>query len=131
VTLLYYSFTATTVLSLTYGHDIKSLDHPVVKLVQKLTDIIVKEATPEKAALLETLPFGKLYPPLCPPRNASNIRIVKYLPSWLPGLGFIDRAAIGRELAKDVWEQPFEYTKSEVVSSWGWCSLMVGFTWII
>jgi hypothetical protein len=117
VILLYYSFTATTILSLTYGHDIKSQDHPVVELVKKLTDIIVKEATPEKAAILETFPFGKLHPPLCPPRNALNIRSVKFLPSWLPGLGFIDRAAIGKQISKDVLEQPFEYTKSEVVSS--------------
>jgi hypothetical protein len=32
----------------------------LVKLVQRLTDIIVKEATQEKAALFLTLPFSKL-----------------------------------------------------------------------
>ena len=113
---LHYSFAATTVLSLTYGYDIESEEHPVVRLVQRLTKIIVEEGTAEKAALLETFPFGKLYCPSCSPRIALNIGIVKHLPSWLPGLGFIDRVAIGRELAKDVWEQPFEFTKSEVVS---------------
>jgi len=44
-----------------------------------------------------------------------NIKIVKYLPSWLPGLGFIEQAATSRRLAKEVWDQPFEYTKNEVV----------------
>jgi len=113
---LHCSFTATTILSLTYGYDIKSEEHPVVKLVQRLTNIIAKEGTAERAALLETFPFGKLYSPSCPQRSGLDIGIVKYLPSWLPGLGFLDRVAIGRELAKDAWEQPFEFTKSEVVS---------------
>ncbi|KAJ8596623.1 CyP450 monooxygenase [Rhizopogon salebrosus TDB-379] len=92
------AFSATTVLSLTYGYNIRSEDHPVIKLVRKLTTILAKENTPEKAALLQTFPF------------------VKYLPSWLPGLGFIEHAAAARQLAKSVWEQPFEYTKSEVAA---------------
>ncbi|OAX32460.1 cytochrome P450, partial [Rhizopogon vinicolor AM-OR11-026] len=92
------AFTATTVLSLTYGYNIESQDHPVVKLVQALNDIMTKEATAEKAALLETFPF------------------IKYLPSWIPGLGFLERVATGRQLAKEVWNQPFEYTKGEVAA---------------
>jgi hypothetical protein len=58
---LYCSHAATTVLSFTYGHDIQSQDHPLIKLVQGLTDILVKETTPEKATLLQTFPFSKLH----------------------------------------------------------------------
>ncbi|KAJ8596621.1 CyP450 monooxygenase [Rhizopogon salebrosus TDB-379] len=92
------AFTATTVLSVTYGHNIKSQDHPLVRLAQKMASIVMKEATPGKTALLQTFPF------------------VKYLPSWIPGLDFIEQAAISRQLAKDLWERPFEYTKSEVAA---------------
>jgi hypothetical protein len=109
------------VLSFTYGHDIKSQDHPLVKLVQRLTDIIVKEITPERAALLQTFPFSKLHLPFkfvpsteCS-QNTLNITTVQYLPSLFPGLGFMERAATGKQLAKEVWEQPFECTKREVV----------------
>ncbi|KAJ8588852.1 cytochrome P450 [Rhizopogon salebrosus TDB-379] len=92
------TFTATSVLSQTYGYNIKSQGHPVIKLVENLTNIIAEEGSPEKAALLQTFPF------------------VKYLPSWFPGLGFIDRAANCRQMFKDVVEQPFEYTKGEVAA---------------
>jgi hypothetical protein len=105
------------VLSFTYGYNIRSDDHPVVKLIQKLNDILVKECTAEKAALLQTFPFGKLHLTLRAIHRMPLISeySVKYLPSWLPGLGFIKHAAVARQLAKCVWEQPFEYTKSEVV----------------
>jgi len=84
-------------------------------MAQKLNDVIVKEATPEKAVLLATFPFGKLPCTFMPCAECLNIRIVEYLPSWFPGLGFKEHAAACRKLAKDVQEQPFEYTKSEVV----------------
>jgi hypothetical protein len=69
------SFAATTVLSLTYGYDlsIKSHDHPVVRKAETLANIIAEEGSAERAALLQTLPFGKLYPS-CPLRNALNIK---------------------------------------------------------
>ncbi|OAX44082.1 cytochrome P450 [Rhizopogon vinicolor AM-OR11-026] len=92
------AFMATGLLSLTYGYNIESQDHPMVKLVQKQTNILVKEGTAEKAALLEAFPF------------------IKYLPSWIPGLGFLESVATGRQLAKEVWDQPFEYTKGEVAA---------------
>ncbi|OAX32461.1 cytochrome P450 [Rhizopogon vinicolor AM-OR11-026] len=92
------AFVATTVLSLTYGYNIESQDHPVVKLVQTLNNMLSKEGTPEKSALFETFPF------------------VKYLPSWIPGLGFLGRLATCRRLTKEVWDQPFEYTKGEVAA---------------
>ena len=50
-----------------------------------------------------------------PLQSVLNIKIVRYLPSWLPGLGFLERVASCRRLAKEVWNQPFEYTKNEVV----------------
>jgi len=56
------SFAATTVLSLTYGYSIESLNHPIVKLVQELNHVTAREATPEKAALLDIFPFGKFHP---------------------------------------------------------------------
>jgi hypothetical protein len=53
---------------------------------------------------------------------------VKYLPSWIPGLGFMERAATGKQLAKEVWEQPFKYTKNEVVRDSKLSLLVVCFT---
>jgi hypothetical protein len=78
-------FAATTVLSVTYGHKIKSQDHPVVRLVHKMASIIVKEATPEKAALLQTFPFGKLQLPFVPSTECceyQNSQISALLDPW-------------------------------------------------
>ncbi|KAG1746225.1 cytochrome P450 [Suillus lakei] len=100
------TFAATAVLSLTYGYEIKSQDHPVFQMAQNLLEVVLKETTPEKAALMATFPFGCL-----------KIRIVEHLPSWLPGLGFKAHAATCRTMAKDLREQPFEYTRNEVSAS--------------
>jgi hypothetical protein len=78
-------FAATTVLSVTYGHNIKSQDHPVVGLVQKMASIVVKEGTPEKAALLQTFPFGKIQLPFVPSTECceyQNSQIFALLDPW-------------------------------------------------
>ena len=116
-------------LSLAYGYNIKSLDHPVVKLVQEFNHIITA-ATPEKAALLDIFPFGEHDTPFHP-RSALNIAIVKYMPSWIPGLGFLERAAVSRKMVIEVLEQPFEYTKNEVVSDSNIFLLLVCFNSIL
>jgi hypothetical protein len=80
---VHYSFTATSVLSQTYGYNIKSQGHPVIKLVENLTNIIAEEGSPEKAALLQTFPFGKLY--LLPSTECSEYQssqISAFLVSW-------------------------------------------------
>jgi hypothetical protein len=82
---LHCSFTATGLLSLTYGYNIESQDHPVVKLVQNLTNIIVEEGTAEKAAFLETFPFSELHVPFVVSAECFEYRnspISSFLDSW-------------------------------------------------
>ncbi|OJA09219.1 hypothetical protein AZE42_00713 [Rhizopogon vesiculosus] len=76
---------ATGLLSLTYGYNIESQDHPMVKLVQKQTNILVKEGTAEKAALLEAFPFSKLLLPFVVSPECFehwNSQISSILDSW-------------------------------------------------
>jgi len=102
------------VLSLAYGYDITSLDHPVVKMLQEFNHIVTA-ATPERAALIDIFPFGK-HSTSFHPQSALNIPTVEYLPSWIPGLGFLERAEVSKKMVPAVLGEPFDYTKNEVVS---------------
>jgi hypothetical protein len=61
----------------------------------------------------------------------TNVITVKHLPSWLPGLGFMERVAVGKQLSKLVWERPFEETKSAVVRDSNISLLVLCFTSVI
>ncbi|THH03724.1 hypothetical protein EW145_g6055 [Phellinidium pouzarii] len=87
-------YSASTILSVAYGHHVKSEDDPLTKLIEKSRPVVFGPGAP-----------GTTLVDLCP--------ILRFLPSFLPGFRYKRLAAQGRDALQEVVEQPFDMVKKQ------------------
>ncbi|EGN98292.1 hypothetical protein SERLA73DRAFT_91572 [Serpula lacrymans var. lacrymans S7.3] len=86
------------IMAATYGYDPSPRHDPLVTIVERSVDMIVKALRPEVASILDALPF------------------LRHLPSWFPGAGFQRDAIECRKVTAEMVELPFKYTKSSLTA---------------
>ncbi|KIJ60841.1 hypothetical protein HYDPIDRAFT_97981 [Hydnomerulius pinastri MD-312] len=91
------TFTASTVLSVTYGYNAASHDDPLVELVNQAMVLLMKGNEFSKVIFFTMFPF------------------LQYLPTWLPGLGFFRDAQASRKFSRLMLDAPFEHVKKSMV----------------
>ncbi|KIK74882.1 hypothetical protein PAXRUDRAFT_835861 [Paxillus rubicundulus Ve08.2h10] len=89
------TFSATVVLSVTYGYDTNS-GEDFAKSLKRAADILARCGTPEAGAFCAAFPF------------------VKKLPAWFPFMGFKSAAAECAKLAKDARNQSYAWVRKQV-----------------
>ncbi|KAF5325127.1 hypothetical protein D9619_010038 [Psilocybe cf. subviscida] len=99
--------TAATIMSITYGYDIKAKADPFVHLVDSAAAVLAKAFLPG-AAIVNVFP------------------ILRFLPSWLPGTGFKRDIVEGRELTSKMREIPFRYAEDNIKAGTTVRSLVAG-----
>ncbi|EGO28627.1 hypothetical protein SERLADRAFT_406107 [Serpula lacrymans var. lacrymans S7.9] len=87
-------FAAGTIMQITYGHTVESIDDQYVKLADD--------------ALNASIDYGSAGSEI-----VDLIPVLKYLPKWMPGAGFKRRAAVVRKLVRAMMETPFEMVKKK------------------
>ncbi|KAF4622580.1 hypothetical protein D9613_009398 [Agrocybe pediades] len=86
-----------TILSITYGIQVKEYNDPYVKTIQEGMDILGVASIPG-TYLVDTFP------------------ILKYVPEWLPGASFKRKAREWKDLGRRVVEEPYEAAKRLIAS---------------
>ena len=86
--LLLLSAVGGTVLSMTYGIDIKPIDDPLVELAETAVKTLAKAGS-----------VGLFIMDLIP--------IIKYIPEFVPGAEFKKEARIGRKIVENFRERPY------------------------
>lgn len=81
------------IMRIAYGIDVQSENDPFVKVAERLTNITTQAVIPGKFIV-------------------DSIPIMKYLPSWLPGLQFPKAAAELNKSFQDMLEIPFDHAKN-------------------
>lgn len=93
------TFAGSVILAITYGYDASNnQDDTFISQAKRVIDASGELMTPERAALLTAFP------------------ILAYMPSWLPGGQYKQRAAEIRSLAKRVLDDPFRYVRDEMAN---------------
>ena len=81
---------------------------------------VIEEATEPGAFLADFLPISE-YPLFVTRRFTVNYdSVVKYIPSWFPFAEFKRFAEQGRKQNDELRERPFEFVRSQMVSSIVW-----------
>ncbi|KAG2065218.1 cytochrome P450 [Suillus decipiens] len=93
-----FLYTASIIMSLTYGHDKVSWDALPIKSVAELVELINVGLPPERSAILTAFP------------------ILTRLPAWFPGASFQRIAQRTRNLALKSLNEPFEYVKGNMAA---------------
>ncbi|KAG1807773.1 CyP450 monooxygenase [Suillus subaureus] len=93
-----FLYTASIIMSVTYGHDKVSWDAPPIKSVAELVELINVGLVPERSAILTAFP------------------ILTRLPAWFPGASFQRIAQRTRKLALESMNEPFEYVKRNMAA---------------
>lgn len=93
-----FLYTASIIMSVTYGHDKVCWDAPPIKSVAELVELINVGLPPERSAILTAFP------------------ILTRLPAWFPGASFQRIAQRTRRLALESMDEPFEYVKRNMVT---------------
>ncbi|KAF9463358.1 cytochrome P450 [Collybia nuda] len=88
-------FAAATILPITYGHKITSVDDLFVRLAERAGTLTVESGTPA-ATLVDFIP------------------ILKHVPTWAPFSGFKRRALVARAAVDDMMNVPFDMVKREM-----------------
>ncbi|KAI9068980.1 cytochrome P450 [Trametes sanguinea] len=88
---------AATIMMVTYGHQVKSIDDPYV---------VLAEAVREHAESRPGVEVVDMLP----------IRKFKYLPAWFPGASFQREAAIARDLSFRMRTEPFKMVKEHAAA---------------
>ncbi|CAA7270592.1 unnamed protein product [Cyclocybe aegerita] len=89
------TYTASTIMKIAYGHDVKSLEDPIVKMSLE--------------ALTKTLEFGTVSTTIL-----DFIPALKHLPTWAPGAGFKRRALALRGKVELSQSLPYEQVKQQI-----------------
>ncbi|KAG2035464.1 cytochrome P450 [Suillus americanus] len=93
-----FLYTASIIMSVTYGHEKVSWDAPPIKSVAELSELINVTLPPERSAILTAFP------------------ILTRLPAWFPGASFQRIAHRTRRLALESMNEPFEYVKRNMAA---------------
>ncbi|KAF8637102.1 hypothetical protein AX17_003006 [Amanita inopinata Kibby_2008] len=88
-------FAAATILKITYGRQITSVDDPFVLLAERAGTLTVESGSPA-ATLVDYFP------------------IIKYVPTWAPFAGFKRRALEARKAVETMMNVPFEMVKEDL-----------------
>ncbi|KAG6334580.1 hypothetical protein ID866_4517 [Astraeus odoratus] len=91
-------FSASVIMAITYGYDTIPENDPFVSKLVRFVTIIVEVVTAERAAIFTAFPF------------------LVYIPSWLPGGVYKQRAGESRALARQVLDDPVNYVKQSIVT---------------
>ncbi|KAF9238509.1 cytochrome P450 [Melanogaster broomeanus] len=89
---------ATIIMAITYGYDVAPNNDPFVTKIQRFLEFIKTVVTAERAALLGAFPF------------------LEYIPSWLPGGRYKQRAGECRDWTVDILNDPVNYVKDKMAS---------------
>lgn len=92
------SLAGETIMSITYGVDVRPQHDPYIELAERAADAVVTAAVPG-AFLVDAIP------------------ILKYVPSWMPGAGFKRQAKEWKKDAIAMVNVPFRAAKQGIVSS--------------
>ncbi|KAG1742639.1 cytochrome P450 [Suillus paluster] len=109
------SFVAAIVMEITYGYEMQSENDPYVSAIAELLAILEWGHSLERAAILLVFPFRMLTS--IPSSAAEAVSRVAYIPTWFPGAHFTRDALYPRQLAQRVLNEPFNFTKSEIVTN--------------
>ncbi|KAF5349315.1 hypothetical protein D9758_011802 [Tetrapyrgos nigripes] len=90
-------FAAATIMKVTYGRDVTSIDDPFVLLAERAGSLTVQSGTPA-ASLVDFFP------------------VMKYLPDWAPMAGFKRSARVVKEAVDDMMNIRFQMVKDQVSS---------------
>ncbi|KAI0066575.1 cytochrome P450, partial [Artomyces pyxidatus] len=82
-------------MSLVYGYDVQEENDSYVKTVLDVLEIAERALLPG-SVLVNDIPF------------------LKYLPEWLPGMGFKAVARVGEKLGQDMVNFPFDFVKDRI-----------------
>lgn len=85
-----------TILSITYGLNIRPKDDPFIESAEKASESLSK------------IPYPGAY-------LVDHFPILKHVPAWLPGAKFKRDAHEWRKLALDAVNKPFDALKAEMV----------------
>ena len=101
-----------TILSVTYGINIKERNDHYISLAKQALDVVARAT--EKGRLINLIPACMCQcqdqPTLTYPRTT-----VIYFPSWFPGVGFKKEAAAWARSMNAIVEEPFAATKKAMV----------------
>ncbi|KAI0062665.1 cytochrome P450 [Artomyces pyxidatus] len=86
-------FQGAIIMSSVYGYDVSEHGDKYLGAANEMNDLGVRTMLP-----------GALF--------VNDLPILKYLPEWLPGMGFKELARQGRRLADEVRYAPFEFVKN-------------------
>ncbi|KAI3612779.1 cytochrome p450 [Moniliophthora roreri] len=90
-------FAAATILKVTYGADVKSVDDVYVQLAERAGTLTVQSGTPA-ATLVDFFPF------------------LRHIPTWAPLSGFKRNAEVVKEAVDKMMNVPYEMVKKEMGS---------------
>ncbi|KIJ60837.1 hypothetical protein HYDPIDRAFT_97846 [Hydnomerulius pinastri MD-312] len=90
------TFTASTIMAITYGYTTAPHDDPLLNIVNRAIAIFVKSTTTLKLVIFSAFTF------------------LESLPTWLPGLGFYRDASVSRKLSRKMLDAPFEFVKKSM-----------------
>ncbi|KAI0063359.1 cytochrome P450 [Artomyces pyxidatus] len=88
-------FTGAVVMSLVYGYDVQETNDRFIDIAERLLNLASESILPG-AVLVNDFPS------------------LQYLPEWLPGMGFKERARYGMQLSKEMVNAPFDMVKEEM-----------------
>ncbi|THU94635.1 cytochrome P450, partial [Dendrothele bispora CBS 962.96] len=90
-------FAAATIMRVTYGKNVTSVEDPFVQLAERAGSLTVQSGTPG-ASLVDLFP------------------IIRYLPEWAPMGGFKRKARAVKEAVDNMMNQPFQMVKDRIKS---------------
>jgi hypothetical protein len=102
-----YRMASSLILDFAYGIDAKSVDDPILQLIEKSMHVVSKATIPG-VFLVDTLPF-RMSPPLY--MNYADLSAVKHVPEWMPGAGFKKQAREWNVIVQATADRPLEYVK--------------------
>ncbi|EJD39103.1 cytochrome P450, partial [Auricularia subglabra TFB-10046 SS5] len=88
---------AALMLKLIYGYNAAEADDRLVEIVEKGMAAFSQSSTP--GWMVDIIPA------------------IRFLPAWLPGMGFLRQASVWRVDGLEMWHEPFNYVKSQLVRS--------------
>ncbi|EJD49134.1 cytochrome P450 [Auricularia subglabra TFB-10046 SS5] len=87
---------AALMLKLIYGYNAAEADDRLVEIVEKGMVAFSQSSTP--GWMVDIIPA------------------IRFLPAWLPGMGFLRQASVWRVDGLAMWHEPFKYVKSQLAS---------------
>ncbi|KAL4062926.1 cytochrome P450 [Scleroderma citrinum] len=92
------TFSAAIIMAITYDYEVAPQNDPCVTKISRMVEVAVEVATPERSALLGSLP------------------LLAYIPHWFPGGGYKRRKEEICRLARDVLDEPVKYVEDCIVA---------------